>query len=141
MATFKDMEDSLKSFIIQEQSDAHNVKSVNNAKYNNIKVWMDTSKYIQPHFFIRISISEAVFNLADCSKINGGLGYEERFVIKWFGRMGVKEKLKDLWSDAEKGKEVIIQFVEIGEPTFQFTEFRSVRMNQLMQALVINKVL
>ena len=57
MATFKDMEDSLKSFIIQEQSDAHNAKSVNNAKYNNIKVWMDTSKYIQPHFFIRISIS------------------------------------------------------------------------------------
>ena len=105
MATFKDMEDSLKSFIIQEQSDAHNVKSVNNAKYNNIKVWMDTSKYIQPHFFIRISISEAVFNLADSSRINGGLAYEERFVIKWFGRMGVKEKLKDLWSDAEKGKE------------------------------------
>ena len=105
MATFNDMEDSLKSFIIQEQSDAHNVKSVDNAKNNNIKVWMDASKYVQPHFFIRISISEAVFNLADCSKINGGLGYEERFVIKWFGRMGVKEKLKDLWSDAEKGKE------------------------------------
>ncbi len=105
MATFKDMEDSLKSFIIQEQSDAHNVKSVNNAKYNNIKVWMDPAKYVQPHFFIRISISEAVFNLADCSKINGGLGYEERFVIKWFGRMGIKEKLKELWTDAEKVKE------------------------------------
>ena len=105
MATFKDMEDSLKSFIIQEQSDAHNVKSVNNAKYNNIKVWMDTSKCIQPHFFVRISISEAVFNLADCSKINGGLGYEERFVIKWFSRMGIKEKLKDLWSDAERVNE------------------------------------
>ena len=105
MATFNDIEDSLKSCIIQEQSDAHDVKSVNNAKYNNIKVWMDVSKYVQPHFFIRIAISEAVFNLADCSKINGGLGYEERFVIKWFGRMGVKEKLKDLWSDAEKGKE------------------------------------
>ena len=105
MATFKDMEDSLKSFIIQEQSDAHNVKSVNNAKYNNIKVWMDTSKYVQPHFFIRISISEAVFNLADCSKINGGLGYEERFVIKWFGRMGIKEKLHELWDSSAKNKE------------------------------------
>lgn len=105
MATFKDMEDSLKSFIIQEQSDAHNARSTNVAKYNNIKVWMDTSKYVQPHFFIRISISEAVFNLSDCSKINGGLGYEERFVIKWFSRMGVKEKLKELWSDAEKVKE------------------------------------
>lgn len=105
MATFKDMEDSLKSFIIQEQSDAHNVKSVNNAKYNNIKVWMDTQKYAQPHFFVRISISEAVFNLADCSKINGGLGYEERFVIKWFGRMGIKEKLHELWDSSAKIKE------------------------------------
>ena len=105
MATFKDMGDSLKSFIIQEQSDAHNAKSVNNAKYNNIKVWMDTSKYVQPHFFIRISISEAVFNLADCSKINGGLGYEERFIIKWFGRMGIKEKLHELWDSSAKIKE------------------------------------
>ena len=49
MATFKDMEDSLRSFIVQEQSDAHNVKSVNVAKYNNIKVWMDTTKYFQPY--------------------------------------------------------------------------------------------
>ena len=34
MATFKDAEDSLKSFIVQEQSDAHNRGSINNAKYN-----------------------------------------------------------------------------------------------------------
>ena len=105
MATFKDMEDSLRSFIVQEQSDAHNIKSVNNAKYNNIKVWMDMTKYVQPHFFVRISISEAAFNLSDCSKINGGLGYEERFVIKWFSIMGIKEKFKELWSDAQKSKE------------------------------------
>lgn len=105
MATFKDMEDSLKNFMIQEQSDAHNVKSVNLAKYNNIKIWMDLSKYVQPHFFVRVSISEAVFALSDCSKINGGLGYEERFIIKWFGRMGIKEKLTELWNNAEKNKE------------------------------------
>ena len=105
MATFKDMEDSLRSFIVQEQSDAHNVKSVNVAKYNNIKVWMDTTKYVQPHFFIRISISEAVFSLADCSKLNGGLGDEERFVQKWFSRMGIKEKFVELWTNAEKSKD------------------------------------
>ncbi len=105
MATFKDMEDSLKSFIIQEQSDAHNIRSTNMAKYNNIKIWMDPTKYNDPHFFIRISISEAVFNLNDFSKINGGLGYEERLVLKWFGRMGIKEKLQELWNSAEKNKE------------------------------------
>ena len=102
MATFKDLEDNFKNYIIQEQSDAHNVRGVSVAKYNNTKIWMDVSKYSQPHFFVRISISEAVFSLNDCSKINGGLGYEERFVYKWFGRMGIKEKLNELWATAEK---------------------------------------
>ncbi len=105
MATFKDVEDSLKSFIVQEQSDAHNIKSVNIAKYNNIKVWMDPTNTIQPHVIIRISISEATFLLDGFTKTNGGLGYEERFVQKWFGRYGVKEKLTELWNSAEKNKE------------------------------------
>ena len=105
MATFKDMEDSLKSFVIQEQSDAHNARSLNTAKYNNIKVWMDPTKNPIPHVSIRISISEASYSLNDFSKLNGGLGYEERFVLKWFGRFGVKEKLMELWSFADKNRE------------------------------------
>ena len=105
MTTFKDMEDSLKSFIIQEQSDAHNVKTVNTAKYNNIKIFMDPSKNVTPHIVIRISISEAIFALEGFNKINGGLGYEERLVLKWFGRYGVKDKLMELWNFAEKNKE------------------------------------
>ena len=100
MATFKDLEDNLKSFMIQEQSDAHNIRTANIAKYNNLKIWMDLSKYQQPHFYVRVSISEAVFTLNDCLKLNGGLGYEERFVYKWFGRIGIKDKLKELWTTA-----------------------------------------
>ncbi len=105
MATFKDVEDNLKDFILQEQSDAHNVKSVNAAKYNNIKIWMDPSRTQESHVIIRISISEAVYSLNNFSKINGGLGYEERFVLKWFGRYGIKEKLMELWNFSEKNKE------------------------------------
>lgn len=105
MATFKDMEDSLKKFMLQEQSDAHNVKTMNAAKYNNIKIWMDPAKNQQPHIIIRISISEATYSLNDFSRTNGGLGYEERFVLKWFGRYGIKEKLTELWDYAEKNKE------------------------------------
>lgn len=105
MATFKDMEDSLKKFIIQEQSDAHNIKTMNIAKYNNIKIWMDTLKITEPHICIRISISEATYSLNDFTRLNGGLGYEERHVMKWFGRLGIKEKLKELWAFAEKNRE------------------------------------
>ena len=104
MTTFRDMEESLKNFVMQEQSDSHNAKSVNAAKYNNIKVSMDPTKNHTPHVTIRISISEATYLLEGFSKVNGGLGYEERFVIKWFGRFGVKEKLNELWKSAEKDK-------------------------------------
>ena len=97
MVTFKDLEDNLKSFIIQEQSDAHNVKTLNTNKYNNLKLWIDASKTPEPHFCIRISISEATFSIKDCTKINGGVGYEERFILKWFNRMGNKQKLSELW--------------------------------------------
>lgn len=105
MATAKDLEDNLKSYLVQEQSDAHHKSSVNNAKYNNIKVIMNPYKNPVPHVTIRISISEATYKLEDFTKINGGLGYEERFVIKWFARYGIKDKLTELWGSAEKTKE------------------------------------
>jgi hypothetical protein len=105
MATIKDLEDHLKSFIIQEQSDAHNRGSVNNAKYNNIKITMDPSRNPIPHITIRISISEATYLINGFSKTNGGLGYEERFIIKWFNRYGIKEKIVELWGSAEKDKD------------------------------------
>lgn len=104
MASFKECEDALKSFMISEQQDAHNVKTMNTAKYNNIKLWMDVAKNQTPHVFVRISISEAVFSLDGFNKLNGGLGYEERLVLKWFGRYGVKQKLMELWNSAEKSE-------------------------------------
>ena len=66
---------------------------------------MDPTKIVEPHVFVRISISEAVFMLSDFSKVNGGLGYEERLVLKWFGRFGIKDKLNELWASSEKNKE------------------------------------
>ena len=101
MTTYKDLEDNLKNYMISEQSDAHNIRTANIVKYNNLKIWIDLSKYQQPHFIIRISISEAAFAMADCMKLSGGLGYEERFVYKWFGRIGIKDKLKELWTTAQ----------------------------------------
>lgn len=105
MTTFKDLEDSLKKFMIEEQADAHNVRNMNVTKYNNLKIWMDIDKYQQPHFFVRISISEAVFTINDCQKLNGGLGFEERLVIKWFGRMGIRDKLRELWNSVDANKD------------------------------------
>ena len=102
MATFKDVEDNLKSFIVQEQSDAHNARNVSQAKYNNLKITMNPSRNPVPHVTIRISISEATYLLNGFSKVNGGLGYEERLVLKWFGRYGIKEKLLELWGNVQE---------------------------------------
>ena len=102
MATFREVEESLKSFIIQEQSDAHHKGSYNASKYNNIKISVNPTRNPMPHVIIRISISEAIFSLATFTKINGSLGYEERFILKWFGRYGIKEKLRELWGSEEK---------------------------------------
>ena len=102
MPTFKDVEDNLKSFIVQEQSDAHNARNVSQAKYNNLKITMNPSRNPVPHVTIRISISEATYLLNGFSKVNGGLGYEERLVLKWFGRYGVKEKLLELWGNVQE---------------------------------------
>ena len=66
---------------------------------------MNPTKSVIPHVTIRISISEATYSLNDFSKSNGGLGYEERFVVKWFSRYGIKEKLSELWKTAEKNKD------------------------------------
>ena len=115
MATFKDLEDNLKSFMISEQSDAHNIRTANIAKYNNLKMWIDMSKYQQPHFFVRISISEAVFTINECMKLNGGLGFEERFVYKWYGRIGIKDKLKELWVTAQLERSDSVQKEENSE--------------------------
>lgn len=105
MTTIKDMEDSLKNYIIQEQSDAHNRTNLNVTKYNNIKISMNSKKNSTPHVIIRISISEAIFSLKDFSKINGGLGHEEKYVNKWFGRYGIKERLIELWGLSEGANE------------------------------------
>ena len=99
MATFKDLEDSLKSFITEEQSDAHNIRNTTFTKYNN------RGRFQEPHFIVRISISEGVYSLNGCTKLSGGLGYEERLVIKWFSRIGVKDKLKELWGSEDDNKD------------------------------------
>ena len=107
MATFKDLEDNLKNFMIQEQSDAHSSKTLNTAKYNNLKIWMEPSKFPQSHFIVRISISEAAFNLEDCNKINGGLGYEER--IYESSKQRCIQMLKEK-ANYKKEKAIILEF-------------------------------
>ena len=48
-------------------------------------------------------------------KLNGGLGFEERFVYKWYGRIGIKDKLKELWVTAQLERSDSVQKEENSE--------------------------
>ena len=77
MATIKDVEDSLKNFIIQEQSDAHNVKSANMAKYNNIKITLVNYKIMQQLIFCLDIIQTVNYGIrAWLNYKNSGIGRE-----------------------------------------------------------------
>ena len=99
MASLRELEGNLKSFLIEAQSDAHNVKNLSTSRYNNIKIIMEPEKLRTHHVKIKMGISEAIFNLDSFEKINGGLGYEERLVHRWFERNGIKAKLQECWEN------------------------------------------
>jgi len=40
MASYRELENNLKAFLIDVQSDAHNIKTLSASRYNNIKIGM-----------------------------------------------------------------------------------------------------
>src|SRR5574344_2060586 len=91
------LEEQLKEFLVDEQRDSYNVKSLNLYRYNNLKFSMNAKQYSQPHFIITLGISEAVYSISDCDKISGSLGPEDRYIYRWFGRANIKFELEELW--------------------------------------------
>ncbi len=96
MKTLHELAVKLQESIIKQQDDAHNSTTLNVTKYNNLKLKMD-SRYAYPHVIVTIGISEAVFNIADGTKTDGGLGPDEKYVKKWLGSSTVIADLKEIY--------------------------------------------
>ena len=93
----------MKEFIIELQSDAHNVTGFKKYRYNNLKIEVLDPRTTQfPQVRVTIGMSEAVFNIATIEKISGGLGPDERYVIRWFMRNTNMMEIKEAWRRAEK---------------------------------------
>jgi len=101
-AEFHGLEESLKEFLVEANNDSYNSKSVNLHKYNNLKVYMDLKKTRNPHFIVRVGISESVYNLGNCEKISGGLGTDERYIYRWFEKTSTTTALQEAWRQAQK---------------------------------------
>lgn len=94
MKTLHELAIKLQESIIKQQEDSHNAANLNVTKYNNLR--MDT-RYAYPHAIICIGISEAIFNIAEGTKTDGGLGPEEKYVKKWLANSTVISDLKEIY--------------------------------------------
>lgn len=103
---FHRMEESLKDFLNDVQSDNYNSRNANLYKYNNLKVFMDPAKNKTPHFSIRIGISEAMFDIEKGERISGGLGSDEKIVRRWITRNMDKWDLGIVWKIMVRPKQV-----------------------------------
>lgn len=117
MKTLNEMAVKLQESIIKQQDDAHNSSTLNVNKYNNLKIRMST-KYHYPHIIVSIGISEAIFNIEDCTKTDGGLGPDEKYVRKWMGTSTIAADLKEIYvalSDLIKAEDVAKEISQEGE--------------------------
>lgn len=104
--TLNELASDLKECVIGLQSDAHNKGSVRKERYNNLKLSMDIAANPRPHVVISVSMSEAEFDLRTGEKVNGGLGPDERYVLRWFSKPNTLADLKACWQalESRRGK-------------------------------------
>lgn len=103
--TLNELAGELKTCIIDLQSDAHNKGNMRKERYNNLKLVMDAAANPKPHVIITIAMSEAEFDLQSGDKTSGGLGPDERYVLRWFDKSNTISDLRACWMDAEKNKD------------------------------------
>ena len=100
--TLNELASDLKEAIKDAQSDAHNKSNMNAARYNNLKLTMDPQASANPEVVISLAMSEATFNIKTGEKVNGSLGPDERYVLKWLGKTNTLPALNECWLEISK---------------------------------------
>lgn len=103
--TLNELASELKEAILDAQSDAHNKGNIKIARYNNLKLTMDSGGTSSPQVVISLAMSEATFDLKTGEKINGSLGPDERYVLKWLGKTNTLPALNECWLNISKKRE------------------------------------
>lgn len=92
------LEESLKEFLLREQSDSYNAPNIHMPKYNNLKIFMTPRQNKIPHFIVRIGISEAMYSIESGERISGGIGNDEKYIRRWLEKVFIREDLETLWA-------------------------------------------
>ncbi|MFA7658418.1 MAG: hypothetical protein WCY19_03190 [Candidatus Gastranaerophilaceae bacterium] len=103
------LEESLKEFLADAQNDSYNARNTDFHKYNNLKIYMEPNQNKNPHFVVRIGISEAMYSLNSGEKILGGLGSDERLIRRWFDKAFIRSDLNIAWNKSKKVKAVSVK--------------------------------
>ena len=83
--------------MINSLTDKHGNARAVAQKYNNLKVYMDPAKITTPHFLYQWEYPEACFAIEDGKKLDGSLGYEDGYVVRWAGRSNIHNELEAFW--------------------------------------------
>lgn len=100
--TLNELAGELKQAIIDLQSDAHNKGNMRAERYNNLKLVMEPDRNRTPHVVVDLAISSAEFDITSGQKLNGGLGPDERYVLRWLSKSGTLTNLQDTWKTVIK---------------------------------------
>lgn len=95
--SIKTFENSLRDYLVSVESDAYNTQSKMNYRYNNLKVFMDITRVQVPHFFVSMAISSACYSLDPLEKIEGSMGEDEIYIMRWASRPNILGELKKYW--------------------------------------------
>lgn len=102
--TLNEITIELKDYILDCLSDPRAKVKVKPFEYNSLNVTMDTDKEPSPHIIVSLNMSEAIFSIQTGRKLNGGLGPDERYVLKWLERGYNRQKLHETWLSNEQNK-------------------------------------
>ena len=99
--SLNELANELKEFMLDCVKDPRHPQKVKYNIYNNLEIKMDKSKESSPHIIVSQGMSEAIFSIKTAKKIKGGLGSDEKYVLKWLTRGIVIQKLNDTWKALE----------------------------------------
>ena len=102
--TLNELAGELKTLIIELQSDADNQGSIRVERYNNLKLIMEPAKNSSPHVIVDLAMADAEFDIRTGQKLNGGLGPDERYVLRWFNKANTLSQLQEAWNNAVKNR-------------------------------------
>ena len=102
--TLNELAGELKTLIIELQSDAHNQGSIRVERYNNLKLIMEPAKNSSPHVIVDLAMADAEFDIRTGQKLNGGLGPDERYVLRWFNKANTLSQLQEALNNAVKNR-------------------------------------